>query len=54
MCCFLAVRSSNDTARVLYDCLGFVDYGFRKNYYSVPVEDALFMRNEMNLNQGRV
>lgn len=39
---FLEVRPSNHVAAGLYDSLGFVEVGVRKNYYPAPVghEDA--------------
>ncbi len=39
----LEVRVSNDAARALYDSLGFVPVGRRKNYYVNPKEDALIL-----------
>lgn len=41
---FLEVRPSNGGARQLYDSLGFVPVGRRRNYYQEPVEDAVVMR----------
>lgn len=37
----LEVRRSNDKAIALYEKLGFVMEGVRKNFYEKPVEDAL-------------
>ncbi|MGD8830533.1 MAG: ribosomal protein S18-alanine N-acetyltransferase [Pseudomonadales bacterium] len=39
---FLEVRPSNDVAARLYDSLGFVQVGVRKDYYPAPIghEDA--------------
>ena len=37
----LEVRESNGTARRLYQRLGFVEDGLRKNYYTDPQENAL-------------
>ncbi len=44
-CAFISleVRVSNVTAAVLYERLGFVLVGKRKNFYSHPTEDALIM-----------
>ncbi len=39
----LEVRQSNDTAIRLYERLGFVRDGIRRNYYEKPVEDAILM-----------
>ena len=36
----LEVRVSNDAANRLYESLGFVNEGVRKNFYEKPVEDA--------------
>jgi len=41
---FLEVRRSNDVAQRLYKRLGFREIGVRRNYYSLPAEDALVMR----------
>jgi [ribosomal protein S18]-alanine N-acetyltransferase len=41
---FLEVRRSNDVAQRLYKRLGFREVGVRRNYYSLPAEDALVMR----------
>lgn len=40
---FLEVRSSNQSARALYEKLGFTACGIRKNFYQKPVEDACVM-----------
>ena len=42
----LEVRSSNAPAIALYEALGFVQVGLRKNYYRKPKEDALILRKE--------
>lgn len=39
----LEVRSGNQAAVCLYEKLGFVTEGVRKNFYRNPVEDALIM-----------
>lgn len=36
----LEVRESNFTARRLYENLGFIDLGIRKDFYSFPKENA--------------
>ena len=45
-CLTLEVRSSNAPAIALYEKLGFVQTGLRKNYYRNPREDALILRKE--------
>jgi ribosomal-protein-alanine N-acetyltransferase len=40
---FLEVRSSNDAARSMYEKFNFSFFGFRKDYYKSPVEDAVLM-----------
>ena len=42
----LEVRASNGPARQLYESLGFLQVGLRKNYYRNPKEDALILRKE--------
>ena len=42
-CLFLEVRSKNIPARNLYHSYGFKEVGERKNYYSNPTDDAIFM-----------
>ncbi len=39
----LEVRVTNDAARHLYQQMGFVEAGIRKNYYSETKEDALIL-----------
>jgi len=41
---YLEVRPSNDVARHLYETFGFVEVGWRPDYYTAPVEDAVVMR----------
>jgi ribosomal-protein-alanine N-acetyltransferase len=43
-CIFLEVRHSNQSARALYEKLGFEEEGLRKSYYANPVEDAILYR----------
>ena len=45
----LEVRASNGPARQLYESLGFLQVGLRKNYYRNPKEDALILRKEWSL-----
>ena len=45
-CLTLEVRASNAPAICLYEKMGFVEVGRRKNYYRNPREDALIMRKE--------
>ncbi len=39
----LEVRENNSPARELYKKHGFADVGRRKNYYTLPTEDAILM-----------
>ena len=45
-CLTLEVRESNTPAIALYEKLGFVQVGLRKNYYRNPRENALILRKE--------
>lgn len=45
----LEVRASNGPARQLYESLGFLQVGLRKNYYRNPKENALILRKEWTL-----
>ena len=40
---FLEVRESNHAAKKLYEKLGFIVIGLRKNYYHFPDEDAVVL-----------
>ncbi len=40
---FLEVRASNESAACLYESLGFVQGGIRRNFYEKPREDAVMM-----------
>ncbi len=42
----LEVRASNMSAQKLYENLGFVEIGRRKNYYRAPKEDALILQKK--------
>ena len=48
-CLTLEVRSSNTPAISLYEKLGFLQVGLRKNYYHNPKEDALILRKEWEI-----
>ena len=39
----LEVRVSNQAAIHLYESLGFISFGIRKNFYERPREDAMIM-----------
>lgn len=41
---FLEVRESNLPARGFYEKHGFLECGWRKNYYAAPQEDAIVYR----------
>jgi ribosomal-protein-alanine acetyltransferase len=41
---FLEVRESNQSARSLYEKLGFANIGSRENYYANPQENAVLCR----------
>lgn len=43
---FLEVRASNNAALNLYEGLGFVRSSVRKEYYDLPIEDAVVMSLE--------
>lgn len=40
---YLEVRESNVAARRLYESLGFIENGIRKNFYEQPTENAVLM-----------
>ena len=42
----LEVRASNTPAIALYEGMGFLEVGRRRNYYRNPREDALILRKE--------
>lgn len=44
---FLEVRDSNVAARNLYGKFGFEIIGKRKNYYTLPTEDAILMQKTL-------
>ena len=44
----LEVRESNASARALYRALGFEEIFIRKDYYSLPTENAVIMKLEIN------
>jgi len=46
-CITLEVRVSNESAKALYESLGFVSVGRRPRYYSRPQEDADILRKEL-------
>ncbi len=46
---FLEVREGNNPARFLYQGLGFVEIGMRKNYYDQPVEHAIIMEKKLDI-----
>lgn len=43
---FLEVRESNTAGIKLYEGLGFKAYGIRKNFYTMPTENAVLMMLE--------
>lgn len=45
----LEVRASNGPAAALYEKLGFLQVGCRKNYYRNPKEDAWILRKEWEI-----
>ena len=48
-CLTLEVRASNEPAKALYEKLGFLQIGLRKNYYRNPRENALILRKEWEI-----
>jgi ribosomal-protein-alanine N-acetyltransferase len=53
---FLEVRASNSAAQKLYSSLGFTGTSLRRDYYDLPVEDAVVMTLEqrafLSLSEG--
>ena len=47
---FLEVREGNTSARGLYEKFGLHTVGRRKNYYALPIEDALIMTKQLGEN----
>ena len=47
VCLTLEVRDSNTPAIALYEKLGFMQVGLRKNYYRNPKEDARILRKSL-------
>ena len=45
----LEVRASNESAKALYQKVGFLEVGRRKNYYYHPTEDACILKKEWSL-----
>ncbi len=48
-CLRLEVRVGNESARSLYERMGFRKLGLRKNYYQNPREDALILGKEWKI-----
>lgn len=48
-CLILEVRVSNLPAIALYEKMGFIQIGRRRNYYQNPKEDALILRKEWDV-----
>lgn len=48
----LEVREGNDRAIRLYERMGFVQDGLRKNYYTAPVENGILMSRTENSGTG--
>ena len=47
---FLEVRESNESARSLYESLGFAVCGIRKRFYQNPTEDAILYQYDPETN----
>jgi ribosomal-protein-alanine N-acetyltransferase len=43
---YLEVRESNSPAKKLYEKLGFLPVGYRKDYYQFPTEAAVVMQSK--------
>ena len=50
---YLEVRESNTAARHLYDRNGFFPLGVRRRYYTNPVEDAIVMLKDIDVDRTR-
>ena len=46
----LDVRCGNTAARALYEASGFKEDGIRQRFYENPVEDAVLMSRELEIN----
>lgn len=51
--CFLELRATNSAALTLYQKNGFQRTGQRKNYYTLPADDAILMKKIYN-DQGQL
>ena len=47
----LEVRESNSAARLLYEAFGFKNLGIRKNFYTLPTENACIYTLNLNSNK---
>ena len=46
----LDVRCGNSAARALYEAAGFKEDGIRQRFYENPVEDAILMSRQLEIN----